>query len=60
MVEEMSRVSLIGSPETVKDQLQDLKSRVEFDEIMVNSYIYDPKAQAYSYQLLAEVVKSLA
>lgn len=60
VVEEMSRVSLIGSPETVKDQLQDLKSRVEFDEIMVNSYIYDPKAQAYSYQLLAEVVKDLA
>ncbi|MGX7112222.1 LLM class flavin-dependent oxidoreductase [Gemella cuniculi] len=57
VVEQMTKVSFIGSKETVSRQIADLKRRVDFDELMINSYIYDEKAQHYSYKLLAEVIK---
>lgn len=59
IVKQMSAVSLIGSPDSVKEQLQALQQRVQFEEIMAHSVIYDQTAQAYSYKLLADVVKSV-
>lgn len=56
-VRQMSAVTLLGSPETVSHQLADLQTRLAFDEIMVNSFIYDQAAQAKSYRLLAELVQ---
>lgn len=57
VVENMTKVSFIGSKETVAKQIKDLQNRVHFDELMINSYIYDEEAQHHSYELLAEVVK---
>lgn len=57
VVKRMTEVSFIGSKETVAKQIKDLQRRVDFDELMINSYIYDEKAQHHSYELLAEVVK---
>lgn len=58
IVAQMTAMSLIGSPETVSQQVDQLQKAVDFDEVMVNSNIYDAKAQAYSYQLLAAVLKT--
>ncbi|MFC3932470.1 LLM class flavin-dependent oxidoreductase [Streptococcus dentapri] len=52
VVKQMSQVSLIGSPALVQRQLAELRERVEFDELIVNSYIYDKKAQHRSFELL--------
>ncbi|MBS4914187.1 MAG: LLM class flavin-dependent oxidoreductase [Veillonella sp.] len=57
VVRQMTAVSLVGSPATAAKQLQELQKRVTFDEIMAQSLIYDQKAQAYSYKLLADAVK---
>ncbi|MGT2757544.1 LLM class flavin-dependent oxidoreductase [Streptococcus ovuberis] len=56
VVRQMTAVSLIGNKATVAQQLHSLKKEVHFDELMANSYIFDQKAQAYSYQLLSELV----
>jgi len=55
----MTKISFIGNKETVKNQILDLKRRVEFDELMINSYIYDEKAQHHSYELLKEVIDDI-
>lgn len=60
IVSQMSAVSLIGSPMTVQTQLEALQKRVQIDEIMANSYIYDPQAQHRSYALLANVIQSMS
>lgn len=57
VVRQMSSVSLVGSPKTAAKQLQALQKRVVFDEVMAQSIIYDQEKQAYSYKLLADVVK---
>ncbi|ERK60020.1 luciferase family oxidoreductase, FMN-dependent, PP_0088 family [Gemella bergeri ATCC 700627] len=59
IVEHMTKISFIGSKDTVRKQIENLKRRVNFDELLINSYIYDEQAQHYSYQLLAEVVKEM-
>lgn len=57
VVRNMAAVSLIGSKRSVAKQLENLKNRVEFEEIMANSLIYDQEAQYKSYKLLMDVVK---
>ena len=59
VVDQMTKISFIGNKETVKNQIIDLKRRVEFDELMINSYIYDEEAQHHSYELLKEVVDEI-
>ena len=59
VVNQMTKISFIGNKETVKNQILDLKRRVEFDELMINSYIYDEEAQHYSYELLKEVIDEI-
>ena len=59
VVKQMTKISFIGSKETVKKQISDLKRRVGFDELMINSYIYDEESQHYSYELLKEAVDEL-
>lgn len=56
IVEQMTACSLIGSPASVEQQLQALKNRVNFDEIMAVSYIFDETKQHQSYTQLAEIV----
>ncbi|MGT2928680.1 LLM class flavin-dependent oxidoreductase [Streptococcus dentasini] len=56
IVKQMSQISLIGSLETASKQLDELRNRVDFDELIVNSYIYDQKAQGHSFELLKSMV----
>lgn len=59
VVEQMTSCSLIGSPESVANQLKSLRSRVEFEEIMAVSYIYDEAKQLHSYTLLKNIVDNI-
>lgn len=58
VVEQMTACSLIGSPESVAFQLQQLRRAVEFDEIIAVSYIFDEALQQRSYALLKEIVNA--
>ncbi|MDQ0158890.1 LLM class flavin-dependent oxidoreductase [Alkalibacillus salilacus] len=56
MVHNMSKTSLVGSPETIKEQLTQFQSRYDIDELMAVTYIYDRDKQKRSYQILKDVV----
>ncbi|RQW62118.1 LLM class flavin-dependent oxidoreductase [Vibrio viridaestus] len=54
-VETQLRESIIGAPQTVRSRLEELVSRTQADEIMVNSMIYDLDNKLHSYKLLADL-----
>lgn len=53
---QMTSVSLTGSKQTVRRQLEDFQARFNVDEIMAVSYMYDAEKQKRSYEILQEVV----
>lgn len=52
----MSRVTLLGSKDSIRDQLTSFQEKYQVDEIMAVSYIFDPDKQKRSYEILKEVV----
>lgn len=56
MATSMSSVTLLGSKESVKEQLSNFQEKYNIDEIMAVSYIYDPAKQKRSYEILKEIV----
>ncbi len=56
MAKNMMACCVMGSPTSVKAQLEELQSQVHADEFMAVSYIYDKDKQARSYELLSNVV----
>jgi len=52
----MSSVTLLGSKESIKEQLANFQEKYNVDEIMAVSYIYDPDKQKRSYEILKEAV----
>jgi len=56
MASSMSSVTLLGSKNTVREQLTGFLENYQVDEIMAVSYIYDPDKQKRSYEILKEVV----
>jgi luciferase family oxidoreductase group 1 len=56
MVTSMTSVTLMGSKETIRQQLTDFQEKYNANEIMAVSYIYDPDKQKRSYEILKEVV----
>lgn len=58
-VARMTRVSLVGTPESVRAPLQSLINAVKPDEIIVSGHIFDHEARLRSYELLMEVVRDL-
>ncbi len=56
MVSSMTNAILLGSKETIRQQLADFQEKYNVDEIMAVSYIYDPNKQKRSYEILKEVV----
>ena len=51
----MLECSLVGSAETVREQLAALVARTAADEVIVSGAIYDQTARVRSYELLAEL-----
>ena len=58
-VSRMLACSFVGSPATIRAELERFIEQTGADELMVASAIYDHGARLRSYELLAEVQKSL-
>lgn len=56
MASSMQRLTLLGSKETIRQQLTRFQESFGVDEIMVVSYIFDPEKQKRSYEILKEIV----
>jgi luciferase family oxidoreductase group 1 len=54
----MLKCSFVGSPATVRGQLEDFLERTKLDELIVASAIYDHAARLKSYELLAGCMNS--
>jgi alkanesulfonate monooxygenase SsuD/methylene tetrahydromethanopterin reductase-like flavin-dependent oxidoreductase (luciferase family) len=59
-VTSMLRFAIVGSPQTVRRGLEDFIARTNADELMVTANIFDQAARLRSYELLADIGKSLA
>jgi alkanesulfonate monooxygenase SsuD/methylene tetrahydromethanopterin reductase-like flavin-dependent oxidoreductase (luciferase family) len=51
----MLKYSFVGSPKTVRRELQDFVKTTGVDEVFVVTAMYEHKARLRSYELLAEV-----
>ncbi|WP_018930655.1 LLM class flavin-dependent oxidoreductase [Gracilibacillus lacisalsi] len=52
----MSSATLLGSKESIREQLTNFQEKYQVDELMAVSYIFDTEKQKRSYQILKEVV----
>jgi len=48
--------SIVGSPETVKDKLQEYIAQSDVDEIIFTSYMYKHEDKLHSYKLLSDIM----
>lgn len=58
-VRRMMRYSLVGSPDTIRRGVEDLLKETAADEIIATAQIYDHAARLRSFEIFAEVMKSL-
>jgi luciferase family oxidoreductase group 1 len=58
MLENIFTCSAVGSPATVRRQVEEFVDRTKADELIVTSQIYDHEARLRSYELLMEAVRS--
>jgi luciferase family oxidoreductase group 1 len=59
-VDEAQRISAVGSPGTVRTQLDELVRRYRPDELMLTGQIHDHEARKTSFRLAAEVLEDLS
>ena len=52
----MLSCSVVGSPETVREGIEQLVERTGADELIVAAAIHDHQARLRSYEILAEAV----
>jgi luciferase family oxidoreductase group 1 len=55
----MLKYSIVGSPQTVQRGLESLVGLTKADELMVVCHLYDHRARIRSYEIVAEVNRSL-
>jgi len=55
----LQSVSLVGSPETIRQGLAGFVERMRPDELIVMSHVYDHAARLRSYEIVASVCKSI-
>jgi luciferase family oxidoreductase group 1 len=55
----MLSCAVVGSPETVRDGLQDFIMRTGVDEVMVTAHIYDHAARLRSFEIVAAAREAL-
>lgn len=51
------QLSMIGSPETVKKEIEKLLEETQVDEIMFNGQIYDHQARLRSFKIISDIMK---
>lgn len=55
----MTRVSAVGSPGTVKAQLETILDATDADELIFTAQIYDPAARVRSFEIAADVMRQI-
>src|SRR6478736_3882957 len=50
-----TRVSFIGAPDTIRDQMKEFVAKTQADELIVVAHIYDHAARLHSYELAAQL-----
>ena len=58
-VERMTRVSVVGSPDTVREGLEALLSETGADELMLTAHIHDHAARLRSFELAAAAFREI-
>jgi luciferase family oxidoreductase group 1 len=53
------KAAIVGGPATVRGKLEDFLERTEADEIMIQCEPYDHQARLRSFEITAEIMKSL-
>ncbi len=56
MIDKLRAVALVGSAAQVADKLHALARRLELDEMVINTWTFDPEARRESYALLANAL----
>lgn len=59
-MEHRSRYSAVGSPETVRDRLQQLLEQTQANEIIITAQIYDHAARLHSFEIAATILQNMA
>lgn len=59
ILEQILTCSAIGSPETVEQDIRDFLKLTEANELMITCQMYDHAARLRSYEIVAEIQKSL-
>jgi alkanesulfonate monooxygenase SsuD/methylene tetrahydromethanopterin reductase-like flavin-dependent oxidoreductase (luciferase family) len=56
-VSRMLKYSIVGSPETVRKDLESFAAQTKADELMIVTHLYDHSARVRSYELVANNVR---
>ncbi|HEY2677493.1 MAG TPA: LLM class flavin-dependent oxidoreductase [Steroidobacteraceae bacterium] len=56
MIDKLRAAALVGSAAQVRDRLNALALRLELDEIVINTWTFEPQARRQSYTLLAKAL----
>jgi len=56
-LEQQLGTSIVGSPQTVKEKLQEFLNEHPYNEIMAIAQVFDHEARLRSYEILAEITK---
>lgn len=54
LLAKLRAAALAGTAERVADKLNELAERLQLDEIVINTWTFDPEARRHSYALLAQ------
>jgi len=60
LVERATKYAVVGTPQLVRERLNDFISMTQADELMVTAQIYDHAARRRSYELVADARNALA
>ena len=55
-IEEITSISMVGSPGTVREGLGQFVAQTGADELMIVSHIYDHAARVRSYEIVSQVM----
>ena len=58
-IDERTRYSAVGSPESVRRRFRELLEQTHADEIIATGQIYDHPARLHSFEIAAEVFRQL-
>jgi alkanesulfonate monooxygenase SsuD/methylene tetrahydromethanopterin reductase-like flavin-dependent oxidoreductase (luciferase family) len=58
-VERMTRVSAVGSPETVRRRLEAILEETQADELILTAHIHDHATRLRSFELASEVMRTI-